>query len=107
MTSGQALRKRILEDVEPDDVSGEVLLDAIASTADLVERLEAAITKEGVTIKGARGQIIAHPALTPLAKYQRLLVELVDKAFPGSGETVTQRAARAARVRWLREGVRR
>jgi hypothetical protein len=80
-------------------VAGEVILDAICAEADLIESLERAIAHDGSVIDGARGQRVAHPALVPLARHRKLLVDLMHQAFP---EDRSERAKAAARARWLK-----
>jgi hypothetical protein len=94
---------RILEDLEPDDAAGQVLLEAIVAEADLVEKLEQAIALEGVTIAGARGNKVAHPALSALVRHRKLLVELAEKLMPAEPTSEdSRRSSAAALAKWRR-----
>jgi hypothetical protein len=78
------------------------LLDAICSTSDELEQLEAALADHGPLLDGARGQKVLNPALTGITRHRALLSRLLADAFPEEG--VEQKRRRAARKRW--DGVR-
>jgi hypothetical protein len=67
---------------------------------DELEALETDVRDQGSTIKGARGQVIAHPALAAIARHRTMLAKLL--AALETPETQSQQATRAARTRWQR-----
>ena len=76
----------------------EILTAAVEQTMAELEALEAAVEREGVTIPGARGNIVAHPALAAIARHRTMLAKLLaELEHP---ETQSQKAVRAARERW-------
>jgi hypothetical protein len=80
----------------------EILREQVEHTREEIVRLEADVREQGTTITGARGQIIAHPALAVLARLRKVLAELLDKLGELPTETQSQKASRAARTRWQR-----
>jgi hypothetical protein len=102
-TKGEAFRADVLRDYDMDDLPASHLLDALCNTIDELVLLEQSVRKEGVLLKGARGQKISNPSLAALAKHRALLAKLIGDLFPAAdAETMTQKAARAARARWHR-----
>jgi hypothetical protein len=107
-TRGEQFRADVLAAYDLDDLAAEHLLDALVHTIDELALLEAAVRSEGVLLDGARGQKIANPALSAITKHRVLLAKLLAELFPAEDrETTSQKAARAARARWTKAGVRR
>ena len=111
--AGQGLWAAILDDLEDDwqlDAREEHLLARACSCADDIAALEAAVTADGVTTTGSRGQVVVHPALSEIRQLRlvqlRLLgaLELSDPAATKSGTLASQRARRAAEARWAGHG---
>jgi hypothetical protein len=82
------------------------VLTEVCRTLDNLDRLDAAISRDGVTVAGSAGQTVVHPAVTEARGQRALLHRLVAAlALPDEdGATVptagTLRAKRAASVRW-------
>jgi P27 family predicted phage terminase small subunit len=73
---GRALWRRIVADVEEGwrlDERDLALLSAAASAADRVSELEALVERDGLMIRGSKGQDRLHPAVSE-ARMQRALV---------------------------------
>lgn len=90
--------------------SGEmVLLRELCRTVDRIDTMEAALTRDGLTVAGGRGQIPrAHPLLYPLTEAQKTASRLVaELALPMAGEQVGRRRSpqqkAAAGTRWGRD----
>jgi hypothetical protein len=64
--------------------------------------LEDAVRREGVTIPGARGNIVSHPALLALVRHRKVLAE-ITKVLDPRQESQSEKARRAARERWARQ----
>jgi hypothetical protein len=100
LSRGEDLREQVEAEYEIHGTAARSMLDTICRTADELENLESAIDEHGPLIQGARGQMVANPALAAAAKHRELLSRLLERAFPGSfGETKGQRARRAAAAR--------
>jgi hypothetical protein len=69
------------------------------NTLEEIALLETAVRTEGVTVPGARGNVIAHPALAALATHRKVLAALVKQLDPRS-ESQSQKARRAVKERW-------
>lgn len=74
--------------------------------ADELAALEKAIDRDGVTVKGSRGQTVIHPAVSEARQLRlaqmRLLgaIEMVDPESAKSATPNQARARRAAEARW-------
>jgi len=69
------------------------------NTLEEIAMLEAAVRTEGVTVPGARGNVIAHPALAALATHRKVLAAIVKQLDPRS-ESTSEKARRAVKERW-------
>jgi hypothetical protein len=69
------------------------------NTLEEIALLEEAVRREGVVVPGARGNVIAHPALAALATHRKMLAALVKQLDPRS-ESQSQKARRAVKERW-------
>jgi hypothetical protein len=100
------LRDRIAADYDIEGIAAETLVDSIVRTVEELALLEAALEEHGPLITGARGHLVANPALQAITRHRALLAKLVKEAFPGEHESVSAQASRAARIRWaaVREG---
>jgi len=108
--AGKSLWSSILADVGDGwrlDARELHLLARACRTADELEALQAVVDRDGVTVAGSRGQVIAHPALAEARQLRlvqlRLLsaLEMVDpQAAKRSATPAQARARRAAEVRW-------
>lgn len=107
---GQRLWKAILGDLAPEwelDARELHLLERAARCADELAKLEKVLDRDGLTVEGSRGQVVAHPALTEARQLRlvqlRLLaaIEMADpKAAIRSATPAQARGRRAANVRW-------
>jgi hypothetical protein len=84
----------------------EVTIDYLADldearkrTLEEIAMLEAAVRTEGVTVPGARGNVVAHPALAALATHRKVLAAIVKQLDPRS-ESTSEKARRAVKERW-------
>jgi hypothetical protein len=77
------------------------LNEAREHTLEEIAMLETAVRAEGVTIPGARGNIVSHPALAALVRHRKVLAEIVKQLDPRS-ESQSQKARRAVKERWDR-----
>src|SRR5829696_3998293 len=102
LSRGEKFSRDVLADLEPNDPAAMTLLDACVQTLDELEALEADVRERGVTVMGARGQPIQHPALSAIARHRQLLARLLGDLLPANKETQTEAARRAARARWNR-----
>ena len=75
------------------------LYEAFERTREELAFLEAAVRVDGPTIKGARGNVVAHPALAAIARHRKTLADLV-KALDPNAESTSDKARRAAKARW-------
>lgn len=100
------LRDRIAQDYNVEGIAAETLVDSIVRTVEELALLEAALEEHGPLITGARGHLVANPALQAITRHRALLAKLIREAFPEEHESVSEQAARAARTRWAnqREG---
>jgi hypothetical protein len=87
-----------------------LLLDQAAALADALARLNGEVAAElALTGKGSRGQAIASPLLAAQRQHAEVLARLLEALqlpTPGEDEgrpSASQRARRAATVRWARE----
>ena len=100
-TRGEAFKAEILETMAPDDRAALELLDQVAATMDELGEMERDVRERGTTISGARGQVVAHPNLASIVRHRKLLSDLLGALFGDPrAETQTEKARRAARVRW-------
>jgi phage terminase small subunit len=97
---GERFRAEVLAGLEPGDPAAMQLLDACAQTLDELEQLEADVRARGVTIIGARGQPIQHPALAAITRHRQLLQRLLEGLLPEAKESMTEQQRRAGRARW-------
>jgi hypothetical protein len=112
-TPGERLRTAILATYELNPAE-LLLLDQAGAVADALARLNAEVAAEQeFTGKGSKGQPVASPLLAAQRGHSEALARLPEAiALPASGEdeghpSASQRARRAATVRWAREtGVR-
>lgn len=109
LTAGSKFRASFLEQYELDDAGDHVTLDALTHLADEIEVLEARLKEDGPIVQGSASQPIAHPALHALRQhrqsFERLLLRLKEE--PATKETTSQKAARAGRTRWQKNGTQR
>ena len=100
---GKRLWRDILAEYELTDAELAILLEA-CRTADLVERLDAAIAGSDLTIPGSRGQVIVHPVAQELRQQRDLLSRLIMRlALPAEDDdgAAAARLGRAgAAARW-------
>ena len=80
----------------------DILRQQVEQTQQEIALLEEDVRRDGTTIKGARGQIIAHPALAALARLRRTLADMLGRLGELPSESQSQKASRAARERWKR-----
>ena len=108
-TPGKSLKAAILStyDLNPAEL---VLLDQAAEVTDTLTRLNTDVAAaETLTGKGSRGQTVASPLLAAQRQHAETLANLLDALrLPAPGEeegesSTTQRARRAAQIRWARE----
>lgn len=112
---GKALWKAILGDLAEDwelDAREMHLLERVCRCADELERLEAAIDAEGPTVAGSRGQTVVHPALSEARQLRLVQLRLLSALEIADTEerpvtAASQRARRAADVRWAEHRARR
>jgi hypothetical protein len=108
--AGRDLFKQIVDvyELRPDEV--RILLDACRE-ADLVDRLEKALSLEGeLTTEGSMGQLVITPLLSEIRQHRAVLANLL-KALklpagkpgePDEKASVAEAARKAARARWDR-----
>jgi hypothetical protein len=108
-TPGESLRTAILAvyELNPAEL---LLLDQAAALADALARLNGEVAAEqALTGKGSRGQSVASPLLAAQRQHAEVLARLLEALqlpTPGEDEghpSASQRARRAATVRWARE----
>jgi hypothetical protein len=86
-----------------EDFSGEAAIRAaIDQTETEIVQMEATLERDGVTVTGSRGNVIAHPLLSSLSRHRRTLAELLRAIGELPTTTARQRAARQARDRHAR-----
>lgn len=90
-------------ELEPDEV--EVLVE-VCRTLDQVETLQAAVDRDGLTVRGSVGQVRIHPAVSELRSSRLALgkllaqLELPDLDGEALSSPTQARARKAARSRW-------
>lgn len=108
--AGAALWRAIVADVGTgwrlDSRDKQFLLSACV-TADRIVALEKAIDRDGVTVKGSRGQIVPHPCISEVRQLELVqlrqlsAVELTNPAdAKRPASPASTRAQRAAQSRW-------
>lgn len=109
--AGKALQKAVqagLPDGWELDEREVEMLDLAARQADDLERLEKAIAKTGAMVIGSTGQPVVNPAI-PEARQARLAISrlLGVLQLPDADDSLrsasSERARKAARVRWERK----
>lgn len=112
-TSGRALWREIVGgyDLRPDEL--RVLVDACRE-ADLVDRLEAALSESDLVVTGSKNQPVASPLVPEVRQHRTALASLLkalklpdNPACADRASTyVSEQARAAARARWgTRKGV--
>lgn len=102
---GRAFWRQVVADYELSTAELALLAET-AGVLDEIDRLRAAITEEGVTVAGSKGQPRAHPLWTELQRSRATLGRLIAQLqLPGaSDEPVpsigTLKARHAAETRW-------
>ena len=110
---GAGLKRSILAVYELNPAQ-LLLLDQAGAVADVLARLNREVAAEqALTGKGSRGQAVASPLLAAQRQHAEVLARLLEALqLPAAGEeeghpSTSQRARRAATIRWAREaGVR-
>ena len=107
-TPGERLKEAILADFELN--AGELaLLDRAAALTDELQRIEAEMATRPLVTAGSRGQEVADPLLREHRQHSEVLQRVLEAiGLPVAGEDegesgITQRARRAAQIRWARE----
>lgn len=108
--AGRALWRDVLADLADGwelDARELHMLKRACRCADELERLDAAVDAEGVTVKGSRGQLVVNPGLSEARQLRlaqlRLLsaIEVVDPVTARRAATPAQaRGRHAAESRW-------
>ncbi len=94
--------------LRPDELRA---LEDACFTADVVDRLQRALRKAPMTVKGPYGGMQAHPLLAELRQSRALVASLLGKlglkdvAADSEALTRSLRARRAAHARWSRTPV--
>lgn len=106
MTAAKTRGDDFLDAVREDMDAGiarvdQFLLAQAARTLTEIEKLEQDVDENGVTITGARGQVIANPSLAALSKHRTLFAKLFDTLF-GQNLGTSEAARVGARARWNR-----
>jgi len=63
-TQAEKLKKAILKEYDITDEAGIAILQTAVEAMDLMRQAQRVVTKDGLTVKGDRGQIKAHPLLS-------------------------------------------
>jgi hypothetical protein len=106
-SAGARLRREVLERYELDPAE-QLILDAAASAADVLARVDDAVRAGPLTVPGSRNQLTANPLLLVQRKHserlQRLLeaLRLPDKSEEAGLSATSRSAQEAARERWRR-----
>jgi hypothetical protein len=82
--------------------ASDTIRQQIARTEDEIRLLQDAVNRDGVTIHGSRGLVVAHPALAALARHRKVLADLMRAAGDLPSLSTTEIAKRAAKARWAR-----
>jgi len=69
-THAAKLKKSIIEEYDIVDQAGIAILQTAIEALDLMRRAQKEVEKDGLTVKGDRGQIKAHPLLSVI-RHQR------------------------------------
>lgn len=96
MKAGTKLKRAINKEFDVTGVAEEQI-DLICRQADELEAMEEQVVKDGLTIAGARGQVVAHPLLPQINRARLALHKMLGDTF---GETKRDKALRAAKSRW-------
>ena len=104
--AGRALWRSITGPFEPDERELQILTLACRQVDD-VAALEALIARDGMVVEGSRGQLRLNSLVTEARQGRHEIANLLDKLNlpdaddrPMSGQS--QRAKRAADIRWAR-----
>lgn len=73
-SEARKLWQDVIDDFEIDDAGGLAVLRQLCEALDRLRQCQAAITKEGVTVKGYRGQPRPHPLLKTEAECRRQML---------------------------------
>lgn len=102
---GRRLWDAIMEDTEGDQHDIDLVVET-CRILDVIDALAEAITRDGVTVSGSRGQVTVNPAVQEQRQQQiafsRLVAQLnLDEAELGAMLTARQAASkRAGQQRW-------
>jgi hypothetical protein len=105
---GDRLRSSILADFDLN-AAEMTLLDRAAALVDELARIEAEMAGRPLVTAGSRGQEVADPLLREHRQHSEVLQRILEAiGLPATGEDegesgTSQRARRAAQVRWARE----
>jgi phage terminase small subunit len=106
---GRAVWRRVHEALPAGwafDAGERVVLEQIARLTDTLADLDAAVKRDGVTVKGSRGQTVIHPGVAEARQHRvaiRQLLRALDLDVSDDGgvsRPASERASRAARARW-------
>jgi hypothetical protein len=99
-THGDHFRTAIEAEFADSDPDSDALLREACDTLDEIERMRAALDRDGLTVDGSKGQPRAHPLISELRAHRDAFARITERLFPGEQESATQLTRRAARARW-------
>jgi P27 family predicted phage terminase small subunit len=99
-TAGQTFRSAYDEAYEAETPADTVILDRVCALLDQLERMEAQIGDEGLTVPGSKGQPTAHPLLAVVRGHSTEVARLVRALGLEEESPTTMRARAAADSRW-------
>jgi hypothetical protein len=102
---GRAFWRTVQADYDLDVAEIELLVE-VCRALDECEALHAVVERDGRTVPGSRGQVVAHPALSELRSTRLMLgrllaqLELPDEDGSSLPTPLQARGRRAASSRW-------
>ena len=108
VTRGQAFHNRVVAAFTLSEPESELLAE-VRDVLDEIAGLKAAVDADGLTVKGASGQVRVHPAVAQLSQHRlalgRLLAQLGLPDEDGSAlpSPISARARSAAKARWSKD----
>lgn len=90
--------------LRPDELR---LLEDCCREMDIIDRLQAEVDDNGVTVSGSMGQTVIHPAIQEIRQHRNVLKQMLAKLAlpdaPAAPQAPSDKARAVAHARWQRK----